>query len=71
MTKPKADPAKCDVEGCGHPAAFGTDGSEKDSQGLGRKAVPSLNVCDHHENWPHSDDARMFALGTKYQARTK
>jgi hypothetical protein len=69
MGAPKADQAKCDVFGCGHLATIGTDGSEKDIQGLGRKALPSLNVCESHSNWPHSDDARLFAAGDVYRKR--
>jgi hypothetical protein len=69
MPAPKADPARCDVHGCGLYAATSTDGTEKDAQGLGRPAVMGINVCTHHANWPHSDDARMFALSPLYQAR--
>lgn len=65
MPEPKADPPICDVPGCGTLATHGTDGAEKDVQGLGRKAVANINVCDHHENWPFSDDAKHFALTKK------
>jgi hypothetical protein len=65
MPAPKADPPRCDVPGCGNLATHGTDGNEKDSQGLDRKALPNINVCDHHENWPFSDDAQQFALTRK------
>lgn len=68
-SKPVADAARCDVFGCGHVASIGTTGDEVDVQGLGRKAVPNLNVCDHHANWPHSNDALVFAAGEKYRAR--
>jgi hypothetical protein len=61
MPAPKADPARCDIYGCGHLADMCTDGSEVDSQGAGRKALPNLNVCARHENWPFSEDARTFA----------
>lgn len=69
MPTPKADPVPCDVLGCGHLASHCTDGKEKDVQDLGRKAIPNLNVCDHHMNWPHSDDARTFATGDRYRGR--
>lgn len=69
MPEPKADPPTCDVPGCGSLATQGTDGTEKDAQNLGRKAVPNLNVCDHHENWPFSQDAKQFALTRKTQER--
>ena len=68
-TTPKADPAKCDVPGCAHDAASCSDGTEVDAQGLGRPAVPHLNVCTNHHNWPHSEDARAFELGGIYKAR--
>lgn len=72
MPAPKADPPGCDTPGCGGPATRSTDGSEEDSQGLGRKALPNLNTCDHHSNWPFSDDAKEFAIKSKvYQARGK
>jgi len=66
---PKADPAKCDVLGCGMPATMSSDGTETDIQGLGRKALPNLNVCDRHTNWPHSTDAQAFALTDIYRKR--
>lgn len=69
MPQPKADPVPCDVYGCGKFATHSTDGTEKDVQGLGRKAIPNLNVCDHHSNWPHSDDARTFATTERYRSR--
>lgn len=37
---------------------------------LNRPAVPNINVCHPHKNWPHSDDAKVFALTPVYQART-
>lgn len=61
MAAPKADPPKCDLAGCGMLATRYTDGTEEDVQGLKRPAVKNLNVCDHHSNWPHSDDAKIFA----------
>lgn len=62
MPAPKADDPKCDVPGCGTLAKMMTDGSEKDSTGLGRKALAKINVClPLHENWPHSEDARNWA----------
>jgi hypothetical protein len=67
MPDPKADPPGCDVPGCGNRATHSTDGSEKDSQD--RKALANINVCDHHENWPFSEDARLFALSDKYRRR--
>lgn len=67
---PKADKPRCDLLGCGHYAVTCTDGSETDSQGLGRKALPNLNVCANHTNWPHSEDAQRFALTSDaYKAR--
>jgi hypothetical protein len=69
MAKPKADAARCDVFGCGHIATIGTDGSEKDIQNLNRKAIPNLNVCVSHENWPFSNDAERFAAGDVYKNR--
>jgi hypothetical protein len=68
---PKADPPRCDVYGCGHHAAMCTDGTEEDVQGLGRKSLSNLNVCVRHTNWPHSEDARLFAqISDAYKART-
>jgi hypothetical protein len=61
VAAPKADPAKCDVPGCGILAVTMTDGTEEDAQKLGRKALPKLNVCGRHDNWPFSDDAKAFA----------
>jgi hypothetical protein len=63
------------VPGCSHVATRSTDGTEKDSQVekrsdlKARPALPKLNVCDHHENWPHSNDAQQFALSDKYRGR--
>lgn len=51
----------CDVYGCGSLADLGTDGTEVDASG--RTALPNLNVCNHHANWPHSEDAKIFAAG--------
>jgi hypothetical protein len=73
MPAPKADPAKCDVPGCGMTAAAMTDGSEKDPAANpkdakdpkgGRKAIPKLNVCGEHAAWPFSSDAATFAAGS-------
>jgi hypothetical protein len=69
MPAPKADPVKCDLLGCGHLAHHCTDGTEKDSTGLGRKAVPNINVCLHHENYPFSEDAQRFAQSDQYKQR--
>lgn len=69
MAEPKADPVMCDLYGCGRLATHCTDGTEEDSQGLDRKALPNLNVCNHHLNWPHSDDARQFAASDRYRKR--
>jgi hypothetical protein len=69
MPEPKADPVQCDLYGCGRLATRCTDGTEKDSQGLDRPALKNLNVCDHHENWPHSDDAKQFATTDRYRNR--
>lgn len=71
MPAPRTDVPKCDVYGCSRDAVMSTDGTEIDSQGLDRPAVPNLNVCNHHANWPHSDDARTFALSSEvYRKRT-
>lgn len=61
MPAPKA-PVICDVPGCGLLSALTTDGTEVDVQGLERPALPNINVCARHANWPHSDDAKVFAL---------
>jgi hypothetical protein len=77
---PKADPPKCDVPGCGMLAVTRTDGTEKDvstrrvadgaiDEPLNRPAIPFLNVCARHLNWPHSDDAKAFALTDAYKGR--
>lgn len=34
-----------------------------------RPAVPNVNVCAHHDNWPHSEDAARFAASDVYKAR--
>lgn len=65
MPEPKADRPRCDVPGCGAWASISTDGSETDSQGLGRKSVPNLNTCAHHQNWPHSEDAQAWVLSNR------
>jgi hypothetical protein len=54
---------RCDVFGCGSPATIRTSGAEVDA--LGRKAQPRVYVCEHHRNWPHSDDAAIWALINK------
>jgi hypothetical protein len=36
---------------------------------MGRPSIPNLNVCATHRNWPHSEDAQMFALSIPYKAR--
>ena len=64
MAAPKADAARCDVFGCGMLADSYTDGTEKDTQGLGRPALPNLNLCTRHLNWAHSEDAKKFALAS-------
>jgi hypothetical protein len=70
MPAPKADPARCDLYGCGMIADTCTDGSETDVTGLGRKALPNLNVCFRHANWPFSEDAKTFAQTSgAYKAR--
>ena len=69
MAAPKADPARCDVNGCGMIATSCTDGTEADTHpkpspdGKPRKALPFVNVCDRHVNYPFSDDARAWAAG--------
>lgn len=46
-----------------------------DRQGVGvdqpmaRPAVPYVNICGLHRNWPHSEDAQAFARGAVYQQR--
>jgi len=73
MPAPIADAPLCDVFGCGRPATVCTDGSEADIQGLGRPALPRVNVCDRHKNWPHSADCQAWATSgdnaAKYAAR--
>jgi hypothetical protein len=69
MPEPKADMVLCDIAGCGRVAAHRTDGTEKDTHGEKRPAIPRLNVCNHHLNWPHSDDAATFALTPAYRSR--
>jgi hypothetical protein len=69
MGAPKADPVRCDLLGCGMLAVLCTDGTEQDEQGLQRPSVPNLNVCSRHLNWPHSEDARRFALSDTYRNR--
>lgn len=70
MGTPKADKPRCDVYGCGRFATNCTDGTEVDAQGLGRKALPNINVCDHHHNWPFSTDAETFSLSDTYRQRS-
>jgi hypothetical protein len=36
---------------------------------MNRPAVPKINVCAPHKNWPHSEDAQIFALGKSYKER--
>jgi hypothetical protein len=66
---PKADAPRCDLIGCGAIAIMSTDGTEEDVQGLKRPALPNLNVCSRHTNWPHSEDAKAFALSDIYRNR--
>ena len=72
MPAPKADPPKCDVPGCGTLATMMTDGTEKEPGALNRPSVKNLNLCDHHMNWSHSEDAARFAAdpGGPYKARS-
>lgn len=67
MPAPKADPPKCDTPGCGSLAEKMTDGTEVDR--FGRPAIKNINVCGHHENWPHSEDAQAFAATDVYKRR--
>lgn len=67
MPAPQADKPRCDVYGCGMYATMSTDGSEVDA--LGRPAVPYVNICDRHVNWPHSEDAKTFTTTTAYKDR--
>jgi hypothetical protein len=69
MPKPMPDEPRCDVQGCGSFATYATQGDEVDVQGLGRPALPRINVCDRHMNWPHSEDAKRFALTPLYGNR--
>lgn len=66
---PKADAPRCDLLGCGSYAVMCTDGTEEDVQGLKRPALKNLNVCARHTNWPHSEDAQLFALSDVYRNR--
>lgn len=72
---PKADPPACDVPGCGTRAILCTTGAEEDKHprpsptGEKRKALPNLNICAHHENWPFSEDAQRFAATDIYRGR--
>lgn len=59
MPAPIPDRPMCDVPGCGALADISTTGEEVDH--LGRKALARINVCAHHSNWPHSEDAVHFA----------
>jgi hypothetical protein len=68
MTAPVSNQAICDAFGCGMPAVGSTTGIEVDA--AGRTAVPKVNFCARHPNWPHSDDAKVFAaISTVYKAR--
>jgi hypothetical protein len=69
MAAPKADPARCDVQGCGNTASMCSEGTEVDVQGLKRPAIKNINVCARHTNWPHSEDAKLFALSDIYRKR--
>ena len=75
MPAPKADAARCDLFGCGNLATTCTDGSEVDKHprptpdGKPRKAIANINVCDHHTNYPFSDDAVKFATSDLYKGR--
>jgi hypothetical protein len=73
---PKAGAVKCDVPGCGMLADRSTDGNEIDEHpnpspdGTKRPSVKNINVCMRHRNWPHSDDAKKFAMmDDNYKAR--
>jgi hypothetical protein len=70
MPAPKANKPQCDTPGCGALADRSTDGTEKDSSGLERKALALINICAHHENWPFSEDCAQWAIGSaNYKAR--
>jgi hypothetical protein len=74
MPAPQADPPRCDVFGCGRLAVHYTDGTEKDAHSAPgesgpRPAIPRLNICELHLNWPHSTDAARFAAEGTYLAR--
>jgi hypothetical protein len=68
---PKANAARCDLTGCGMLASTCTDGTEEDVQGLGRKAIPNLNVCTRHTNWPFSEDAAKWVLENSSNYKTR
>jgi hypothetical protein len=63
----------CDVFGCGHLSTHSTDGSESDShpdaKTLNRKSIAKINLCDHHSNWAHSEDAVAFSVTDAYRKR--
>jgi hypothetical protein len=69
MPTPIATAPRCDVDGCSFDAVKATDGTESDITGLARPAVPHVNVCAHHDNWPHSEDAQRFAASDVYRNR--
>jgi hypothetical protein len=58
--KPSA--ARCDLKGCGMFAVTCSSEDDVDEQGLKRPAIPNLNVCSRHTNWPHSEDAKKWVL---------
>lgn len=59
----------CDTPGCGARSTYRTTGHEVDAQGRG--AIAKLNVCEHHRNWPHSEDAaaKVASNPNGYNAR--
>ena len=59
---PKANAARCDMKGCGMFAVSCSSEEDVDVQSLGRKAIPNLNVCSRHTNWPFSEDAAKWVL---------
>lgn len=68
MPAPIPNRPLCDVPGCGMAAVNATDGTEVDSED--RQALPHVNHCERHSNWPHSKDAEDFAeRSSDYKSR--
>jgi hypothetical protein len=67
MGDPIPDKPACDVPGCGAVADQSSTGEEVDH--LERAAIPHINTCAHHINFPHSPDGAAFAATDKYRKR--